>query len=184
MTNELELYHGSDANFKEFDATYIKHSHYGWGFSFSTDIDMASSCGDNIYTIELPNDAKLFNMDENDRENEFYQLFAKDIESHGIDEGFIDLGISAEPGHKFYERFWAMQSNYKTLLGMSEIDAMKRLTELIKSMGYIGTIHQSVIVLFDKDSFKIKNVKRIKESISLKNIFLKVLNEINKKQRW
>ena len=77
MTNELELYHGSDANFKEFDATYIKHSNYGWGFSFSTDIDMASSCGDNIYTIELPDDAKLFNMDENDRETEFYQLFVK-----------------------------------------------------------------------------------------------------------
>jgi hypothetical protein len=177
MIGELELYHGSDAEFKEFNAAYIKHSHYGWGFSFSTDIDMASSCGDNIYTIELPDDAKLFNMDENDREDEFYQLFVNDIESYGIDEGFINLGVSTEPGHKFYERFWAMQANYKKLLGMSETDAMKRLTELIKSMGYIGTIHQSVIVLFDKESFKIKNVQKVEESVSLKDIISKTLNE-------
>jgi len=175
--NEIELYHGSDANFKEFDATYIKHSHYGWGFSFSTDIEMASSCGDNIYTIELPDDAKLFNMDENDREEEFYQLFVNDIESNGIDEGFINLGVSTQPGHKFYERFWAMQANYKKLLGISETDAMKRLTELIKSMGYIGTIHQSVIVLFDKESFVIKNVKKVEESFNFSNAVSKILKE-------
>ena len=175
--NEIELYHGSDANFKEFDAAYIKHSHYGWGFSFSTDVEMASSCGDNIYTIELPDDAKLFNMDENDREEEFYQLFVNDIESNGIDEGFINLGVSTQPGHKFYERFWAMQANYKKLLGISETDAMKRLTELIKSMGYIGTIHQSVIVLFDKESFVIKNVKKVEESFNFSNAVSKVLKE-------
>ena len=175
--NEIELYHGSDANFKEFDAAYIKHSHYGWGFSFSTDIEMASSCGDNIYTIELPDDAKLFNMDENDREEEFYQLFVNDIESNGIDEGFINLGVSTQPGHKFYERFWAMQANYKKLLGISETDAMKRLTELIKSMGYIGTIHQSVIVLFDKESFVIKNVQKVEESFNFSNAVSKVLKE-------
>lgn len=175
--NEIELYHGSDANFKEFDAAYIKHSHYGWGFSFSTDIEMASSCGDNIYTIELPDDAKLFNMDENDREEEFYQLFVNDIESNGIDEGFINLGVSTQPGHKFYERFWAMQANYKKLLGLSETDAMKRLTELIKSMGYIGTIHKSVIVLFDKKSFRIKNVQKVEESFNFSNAVTKILKE-------
>ena len=60
MIDELDLFHGSNDDFSEFDAAYIKTSIYGCGFNFTTDIELASDYGNKIYTIEIPDSSKLF----------------------------------------------------------------------------------------------------------------------------
>ena len=61
--NEIELYHGSNSDFKEFNVAKLSTSLYGWGFNFTTDIELAKDFGNINYTIELPDDAKLLNIE-------------------------------------------------------------------------------------------------------------------------
>lgn len=169
----MELYHGSDEDFSVFDAKMIKNSLYGWGFSFSTDTELASDFGDKIYTIEVPDSSKILDFDTDDIFDDIYQKFVEDIESCGIDKEYIDLG---NPDN-FLQKFWMLQANYKKLLGVSYSDAMKRLTEIIKSFGYIGTKHADVIVLFDKDDFVVKGVHKVEENLNFSKSVSKILKE-------
>ncbi len=184
MNNEIELYHGSEKSFNEFDVVYISQSLYGWGFNFTTDLDLARDYGHKIYTIEIPDDAKILDFDNNDIKEELFQMFANDIESHGISSDFID--ISGTDG-SFREFYWILGENYIKLLGLSRIDALKRLTELLKSFGYIGTKRGSIYVIFDKENMKIKNIRNIElqeENFSFSSISKNILKESLSQLVW
>ena len=174
MNNEIELFHGSKNEFQEFDMALIHMTMYGWGFSFTTDLDFANDFGDKIYTVELPDDSKFLDFETTDLGEEIFNKFCEDIENHGISKDFIDM--SGTDG-SFKESFWMMETNYVKLLGLSKEDAMKRLTEIVKSFGFIGSKYKDIYVIFDKENMKIKNIKKIKENFSFSNILKKILKE-------
>jgi len=176
MNNELTLHHGSNESFNEFDVAYISNTLYGWGFNFTTDIEFASDFGDKIYTIEIPDDANIFDFDNTDLGDEIFEKFSDDIESHGISKDYIDMGHT---NGTFREEFWMMQTNYMKLLGLSKNDAMKRLTDILKSFGFIGAKRGDIYVIFDRENFKIKDIKTVSmdESIKFSKISKRILKE-------
>ena len=184
MNNEVELYHGSDKTFKEFDAVYISQSLYGWGFNFSTNIELAKDYGKKIYTIELPDNAKILDFDNNNIQNELFNKFADDIESHGISKDFINIG---KTDGNFKEFYWMLEENYFNLLGLSHVESQKRLTKIVKSFGYIGTKRGSIYVIFDEENMKIKNVRDLEieeNKLDFSSISKKVLNESLSQLVW
>ena len=72
--------------------------------------------------------------------------------------------------HTFKEQLWMMQENYCKLLGISRNEAMKRLSDIIKSFGFIGTHYKDIFVIFDRESFIIKDKRKIDLSISFYNV--------------
>ena len=184
MNNEVELYHGSDKTFKEFDAVYISQSLYGWGFNFSTNIELAKDYGKKIYTIELPDNAKILDFDNNNIQNELFNKFADDIESHGISKDFINIG---KTDGNFKEFYWMLEENYFKLLGLSHVESQKRLTKIVKSFGYIGTKRGSIYVIFDEENMKIKNVRNLEieeNKLDFSSISKKVLKESLSQLVW
>lgn len=177
MDNELKLYHGSTKEFTQFDAKFLSMSLYGWGFNFSTDLGLAMDFGDKIYTIEVPDDAKFLDFENNDMYDEILNKVVGDIESHGISRDYMNLDSISQNFNTFKERFWLLQSKYSSLLGLSRAEAMKRLSDIIKSFGYIGTKYKYIYVIFDRDSFKITNIRKIKESFSFSNIVEKIIKK-------
>ena len=177
MDNELKLYHGSPNEFTQFDTKFLSMSLYGWGFNFSTDLDLAMDFGDKIYTIEVPDDAKFLDFENNDMYDEILNKVVEDIESHGISRDYMNLDSISQNFNTFKERFWLLQSKYSSLLGLSRAEAMKRLSDIIKSFGYIGTKYKYIYVIFDRDSFKITNIRKVRESVNFDGIAKKVLNE-------
>ena len=172
--NEIELFHGSKNEFQEFDMARISMTMYGWGFNFTTDLDFASDFGNKIYTIELPDDSKFLDFETTDLGDEIFEKFCEDIENHGISKDFIDM--SGTDG-SFKEAFWMMETNYVKLLGLSKEDAMKRLTNIVKTFGFLGSKYKDIYVIFDKENMKIKNIRKLHENFSFSNISKKVINE-------
>lgn len=172
--NEIELFHGSRNEFQEFDMARIAMTMYGWGFNFTTDLDFAHDFGDKIYTIELPDDSKFLDFENTDMGDEIFKKFCEDIENHGISKEFIDM--SGTDG-SFKEAFWMMETNYVKLLGLSKEDAMKRLTEIVKTFGFLGSKYKDIYVIYDKENMKIKNVRKLDESFNFSNISKKVIKE-------
>jgi len=174
MNNEIELYHGSRNEFQEFDMARISMTMYGWGFNFTTDLEFAHDFGDKIYTIELPDDSKFLDFETTELGDEIFKKFCEDIESHGISRDFIDM--SGTDG-SFKESFWMMETNYVKLLGLSKEDAMKRLTAIVKSFGFVGSKYKDIYVIFDKENMRIKKVKKLDESFDFNSISKKILKE-------
>ena len=110
MDNELKLYHGSPNEFTQFDTKFLSMSLYGWGFNFSTDLDLAMDFGDKIYTIEVPDDAKFLDFENNDMYDEILNKVVEDIESHGISRDYMNLDSISQNFNTFKERFWLLQS--------------------------------------------------------------------------
>jgi hypothetical protein len=177
MDNELKLYHGSPNEFTQFDAKFLSMSLYGWGFNFSTDLGLAMDFGDKIYTIEVPDDAKFLDFENNDMYDEILNKVVEDIKSHGINIDNTNLYSISQQFNTFREKYWKLQDVYSNLLGVPKKDSMKRLSDIIKSFGYIGTKYKCIYVIFDRDSFKITNIRKIKESFSFSNIVEKIIKK-------
>ena len=175
MNDELKIYHGSDVDFERFDAAYIKNTLYGWGFSFTTDTELASDFGDIIYTIEIPKDLKLLDFDNNDEFDNIYKMFVEDIESFGISEEYVDL----KGQDNFRDLFWMLQLNYHNLLGMPFKKAIQRLTDFLKELGYGGSYYRGIYVIYDPDDIKIVDKKPAvrEESFNFSNITKTILQE-------
>lgn len=190
MIDELDLFHGSNDDFSEFDAAYIKTSIYGCGFNFTTDIELASDYGNKIYTIEIPDSSKLFPMDypSDEEKNMLFDEFVETINSEDIDiTEELDFKInklheklSSEP--KFYTVFWEMSTLLSSVLNA---DGNIVMSDILAKMGYIGTKkdiedNNLIVVLFDRNSFKVKKIEKISESLRLIDSFKRVIREVNK----
>ena len=88
--------------------------------------------------------------------------------------------LSSEP--KFYTVFWEMSTLLSSVLNT---DGNRIMSDILAKMGYIGTKkdiedNNLIVVLFDRNSFKVKKIEKISESLRLIDSFKRVIREVNK----
>ena len=170
--SELQLYHGSCADFDKFDdkfvLTGVGQMAYGYGFYLTNNVESARSyaMGGKLYTVEVP-DGKYLNSDRISKK-----------EAEAIARRFFKYFLSTEYGKEAYgenpHEFWISECSYiedcisgnalygtiSTILGSD-----KEASAWLHSLGYVGMIINSSngttgekfknYLIFDKNDIKI-----------------------------
>lgn len=142
---EKTLYHGSCADFDQFDEKYVLtgvgHMDFGYGFYLTTSKEAAHeyALGGKLYTVEVP-DGKYLNSEQISR-NEALTIARK----------FFQYYLSTEYGKEAYlgqeNEFWEYECKYvaeatdgNSLYGSisSILGSDKDTSEYLRSLGYVG----------------------------------------------
>lgn len=170
--SELQLYHGSCADFDKFDdkfvLTGVGQMAHGYGFYLTNNVESARSyaMGGKLYTVEVP-DGKYLNSD---------RISPK--EAAIIARKFFNYFLATEYGREAYgenpKEFWDAECCYiENSLGGSALygtiasilGSDKATSEYLHSLGYVGMVINSSngttgekfknYLIFDKDDIKI-----------------------------
>lgn len=167
VMNEITAYHGTDANFDNFDLAYMGtgagKQDYGYGIYLSILPDGTQQYGKNAYTVEIPSDNKKYLIADkvyspsfvNKLKNKLYQLIITQDDTYkGAEKELIqDLNITFNDinGNNIY-------GSIETYLGSD-----KRTSEFLYSMGFIGLKYRNGkyenVVMFNPKDIKIINKK-------------------------
>ena len=145
LIKEMILYHGSCANFDEFDdkfvLTGVGQMAFGYGFYLTNNVENARSyaMGGKLYTVEVPQ-GRYLNGDRISKK-----------EAEAIARKFFKYFLSTEYGREAYGKnqreFWDMECSYikespdgNTLYGTIStiLGSDKEASAWLHSIGYIG----------------------------------------------
>lgn len=145
IVNEMLLYHGSCADFDEFDdkfvLTGVGQMAFGYGFYLTNNVENARSyaMGGKLYTVEVPQ-GRYLNGDRISRK-----------EAGSVARKFFKYFLSTEYGREAYgenqKEFWDMECSYieespdgNTLYGTisSILGSDKEASAWLHSIGYVG----------------------------------------------
>jgi len=179
--NELELYHGTQADFNQFDIAYLStgwgQQAYGRGFYLTDNHETAEQYARNgyVYTVEVPNGKYLENKPISYSEKrkiteQFYKFFLSEYEygkeaypdkqsQHDFWEYEVKSTLNSETGLDVY-------NNISTIMG-DENEVQRFLTKL----GYAGlkifddtyklTDKGTTYVIFNQDNIKVLKKEKI-----------------------
>lgn len=175
--DELELYHGSDADFDEFNIAYIGsgsgRQDYGFGWYASSSYRVALSYGNKVYVVKLPDEGWL----EEELDPKVAMSIAEEFYEYYVTKD--PYGIEAYPTNELRCDFWDMECKYigecesgESLYGtISSILGSDEFTsEFLRGIGYVGLKLESHAdnageeycnyVIFDEKDIKILEVVR------------------------
>ena len=143
--DEMELYHGSCADFDKFDDQYVLtgvgHMDYGYGFYLTNSKETAHeyALGGKLYTVEVP-DGKYLNASHISR-----------AEANKVARNFYNYYLHTDYGREAYaghgQEFWEYECKYvaeatdgNSLYGSisSILGSDKDTSAYLRSLGYIG----------------------------------------------
>lgn len=165
VMNEITAYHGTDANFDDFDLAYIStgsgNQDYGYGIYLSILPDGAQYYGKNKYTVEIPSDNKKYLIADkfysptllNKIKNKLYKIIlAKDDTYKGSERELMqDLNYTFVDNNGI-----GLYGSIESYLGSD-----KETSEFLYSLGFIGMKYNinkyENVVMFNPKDIKIIN---------------------------